>query len=86
MKAQYETAARYPTAYYGQLARARIGMSEIALRPSPPPQPTMDGSSSDLLRAAEMLYAIGELDLVLTFVSDLAGRVTMLPRLVRLAS
>ena len=72
MKAQYETAARYPTAYYGQLARARIGMSEIALRPSPPPQPTMDGSSSDLLRAAEMLYAIGELDLVLTFVSDLA--------------
>jgi len=29
MKAQYETAARYPTAYYGQLARARIGMSEI---------------------------------------------------------
>ena len=47
MKAQYETAARYPTAYYGQLARARIGMSEIALRPSPSPQPTMDGSSSD---------------------------------------
>jgi soluble lytic murein transglycosylase len=71
MKAQYETAARYPTAYYGQLARARIGMSEIALRPSPQPQPTMDGSSSDLLRAADMLYAIGELDLVLTFVSDL---------------
>ena len=70
MKAQYETAARYPTAYYGQLARARIGMSEIALRP--PRQPTMEGPSSDLLRAADMLYAIGELDLVLTFVSDLA--------------
>ena len=70
MKAQYETAARYPTAYYGQLARARIGMSEIALRPLP--QPTMEGPSSDLLRAADMLYAIGELDLVLTFVSDLA--------------
>ncbi len=72
MKAQYETAARYPTAYYGQLARARIGMSEIALRPPPLPQPTMEGPSSDLLRAADMLYAIGELDLVLTFVSDLA--------------
>jgi soluble lytic murein transglycosylase len=72
MKAQYETAARYPTAYYGQLARARIGISEIALRPAPPPQPTTEGPSSDLLRAADMLYAIGELDLVLTFVSDLA--------------
>jgi soluble lytic murein transglycosylase len=72
MRAQYERATHYPTAYYGQLARARIGISEIALRPSPPLQPTMDGSSSDVLRAAELLYAIGELDLVLTFVSDLA--------------
>src|SRR5207253_6547388 len=72
MKAQYEKAARYPTAYYGQLARARIGMSEIALRPPPRPQPTMAGPSSDLLRAADMLYAMDELDLVLTFVSDLA--------------
>jgi len=72
MRAQYEKATHYPTAYYGQLARARIGISEIALRPSPPLQPTMDGSSSDVLRAAELLYAIGELDLVLTFVSDLA--------------
>jgi soluble lytic murein transglycosylase len=72
MRAQYERAARYPTAYYGQLARARIGMSEIALRPPPRPQPTLDGPSNDLLRAADMLYAIGELDLVLTLVSDLA--------------
>jgi soluble lytic murein transglycosylase len=72
MKAQYETAARYHTAYYGQLARARIGMSEIALRPPPGPQPTMEGPSSDLVRAADMLYAMDELDLVLTFVSDLA--------------
>jgi soluble lytic murein transglycosylase len=72
MRAQYETAARYPTAYYGQLARARIGMNEIALRSPPRPQPTMEGPSSDLLRAADMLYEIGELDLVLTFVSDLA--------------
>jgi soluble lytic murein transglycosylase len=71
MKAQYETAARYPTAYYGQLARARLGLGEIAL-PPPLQQAKVDGASSDLLRAAEMLYAIGELDLVLTFVSDLA--------------
>jgi soluble lytic murein transglycosylase len=71
MKAQYETAARYPTAYYGQLARARLGLGEIALPPQPP-QAKVEGAGGDLLRAAEMLYAMGELDLVLTFVSDVA--------------
>jgi soluble lytic murein transglycosylase len=69
MHAQYEKAARYPTAYYGQLARARLGLNEIAL----PPQPqTAEDAQADLLHAADMLYAIGELDLVLSFVSDLA--------------
>ena len=71
MTAQYEIAARYPTAYYGQLARVRLGMNEIALRP-PPPSAKVEGARSDLLRAADMLYAIGELDLVLIFVSDIA--------------
>jgi peptidoglycan lytic transglycosylase len=70
MHAQYATAARYPTAYYGQLARARLGLSEIALRP-PPPQ-SVDGAQSDLLHAADILYTTGEFDLALSFVSDLA--------------
>jgi soluble lytic murein transglycosylase len=69
MKSQYERAARYPTAYYGQLARARLGLSEIALHP--PPQ-EVKGANGDLLRAVDMLYAIGELDLVLTFINELA--------------
>ena len=72
IRAQYERAAHYPTVYYGQLARARNGMSEIALRSPRRPQPTLDGPSSDLLHAADMLYAIGELDLALILVSDLA--------------
>jgi soluble lytic murein transglycosylase len=69
MKAQYETAARYATAYYGQLARARLGLGEIALPPTPA---KVQGANNDLLRATEMLYAMGELDLVLTFINDLA--------------
>jgi soluble lytic murein transglycosylase len=72
MKAQYEIAARYPTAYYGQLARARLGLSAIAFQPPPLPEAKVEGAGSELLRAADMLYALGELDLVLTFVSDLA--------------
>ena len=70
MHAQYETAARYPTAYYGQLARARLGLGEIA--PHPRPQDLMEGAPSELLRAADILYSIGEFDLVLSFVKDLA--------------
>lgn len=70
MHAQYETAAHYPTAYYGQLARARLGLGEIAL--SPRPMQSADGAQSDLLHAADILYAIGEFDLALSFVSDFA--------------
>jgi peptidoglycan lytic transglycosylase len=70
MYAQYETAARYPTAYYGQLARARLGLGEIALRPQP--VQSVDGAQSDLLHAADILYAIGEFDLALSFISDFA--------------
>lgn len=70
MKSQYERAAGYPTAYYGQLARARLGLSEIALQP--PPTQDVDSAKGDLLRAVDMLYAVGELDLVLTFINELA--------------
>ncbi len=70
MRAQYEAAARHPTAYYGQLARARLGLDEVALRP-PPPEP-VDGVARELVHAADILYAIGERDLVLSFMSDLA--------------
>jgi soluble lytic murein transglycosylase len=70
MRAQYEEAARFPTAYYGQLARARLGLEEMAvLRPPPEPAP---GQETELVRAAEMLYAIGEIDLLRSFVANLA--------------
>jgi soluble lytic murein transglycosylase len=70
MKSQYERAARYPTAYYGQLARARLGLSEIAVQP--PPMQDVESAKGDLLRAVDMLYAVGEVDHVLTFINELA--------------
>jgi soluble lytic murein transglycosylase len=70
MRAQYEAAARYPTAYYGQLARARLGLDEVVELRSPP-EPA-DGNANELLHAAEILFEIGEGDLALSFVSDLA--------------
>jgi len=72
MQAQYERAARYPTAYYGQLARARLGFNEIASPPPPLQQHNPESPSNDAPRALEILYAIGELDLVLTFVTEFA--------------
>ena len=74
MRASYEAAARYPTAYYGQLARVKLGIDGIELRaPAPTLAAASDAPSADeRLRAANMLYEIGERDVVLYFAADLA--------------
>jgi soluble lytic murein transglycosylase len=73
MRASYEAAARYPTAYYGQLARARLGVrDQIELRaPLPDLASTEAPVTDERLRAADMLYEIGERDVVLYFAADL---------------
>jgi soluble lytic murein transglycosylase len=75
-RGHYEQAARHSTAYYGQLARARLGLSEIVV--APPPLPSADKRAAltriEVVRAAAILYAIGEPDLVIPIVADLAER------------
>ncbi|HEY0911950.1 MAG TPA: lytic transglycosylase domain-containing protein, partial [Bradyrhizobium sp.] len=73
MQADFEAAARYPTAYYGQLALARLGREGIDLR-GPSLAATADGSAAadERVRAADMLYEIGEGDVVRYFAADLA--------------
>jgi peptidoglycan lytic transglycosylase len=71
MEVSYAAAARYPTAYYGQLARAKLGIGIDELRL--PPDPARSGSESDeRVIAAGKLYEIGERDIVRSFVADLA--------------
>jgi soluble lytic murein transglycosylase len=83
MRASYEAAARYSTAYYGQLARARLGLERIELRS---PAPATEAALADpRLRAADMLYTLGERDLVLNFVADLGEQCTDADLLVALA-
>jgi soluble lytic murein transglycosylase len=73
MRANYETAARHPTAYYGQLARARLGLERIELRSPMQADPVGATALSDeRVRAADMLYELGERDVVLSFVTSLA--------------
>ncbi|WJR80076.1 lytic transglycosylase domain-containing protein [Bradyrhizobium sp. NP1] len=77
MRTAYEAAARHPTAYYGQLARARLGLAHIELRA--PPQPEQAKSPAlkqELVRAAEILYAIGERDVVVSLAADLGEQCT----------
>jgi soluble lytic murein transglycosylase len=69
-RAHYEAAARYSTAYYGQIARARLGHKDIVLRPPPEPAP----ARHDVARAIELLYAIDERDLVAGALADLGER------------
>ena len=73
MRIYYEAAARHVTAYYGQLARARLGLNRIELRTVQPDDPSGDAAlSAELVRAAEILYTLGDRDLVVNFVSDVA--------------
>ncbi len=68
MRTQYEAAASHPTTYYGQLARARLGQDDVVEVRQPPEPP--DAATSEVVRAAEMLYKSGEGNLAMAFASD----------------
>jgi soluble lytic murein transglycosylase len=72
-RTHYEAAARHSLAYYGQLARARLGLTEVRVRR--PPEPSAEERAAlrnvDIVRAVEILYAVDERDLVLVMVADL---------------
>ena len=68
----YQEAARYPTAYYGQIARAKAGLGELTLNafPALSSADRTKASQSDVVRAAELLYAVEARDLAWTMMAD----------------
>jgi soluble lytic murein transglycosylase len=68
----YQEAARYPTAYYGQIARAKAGLGELTLNafPALSGAERTKASQSDVVRAAELLYAVEARDLAWTMMAD----------------
>jgi soluble lytic murein transglycosylase len=86
-RAHYQRGARYPAAYYGQLARAKLGLPDIVLAPAPNPGPEARASLArlEIVRAANILYAIGERDLVVSMMADLGDRLTDVNALAALA-
>ena len=81
--AYYEAAARYPTAYYGQLARARLGLNEVTLHTLP--EPPADLHALEVARAFEILYAIDAGDVVASMAADLADKASDAAALATLA-
>jgi soluble lytic murein transglycosylase len=71
-RAEYETAARGSAAYYGQLARARLGLPALALAPQPPkPDKEAEAGRLELVRALEILYALNERQLAITLMASI---------------
>jgi soluble lytic murein transglycosylase len=79
----YRQAAYYPTAYYGQLARANLGLNEVTLRA--PPEPAAEHRTLEIARVFEILYAIDERDLLAAMAADLGENATDTAALVGLA-
>lgn len=81
-KAHYEEAAAHPIAYYGQLARARLGLSDLPLRSSAAAELThLPGH-----RGVRLLYQIGARDLAGIMLLDLAQRLYTTPALEAVAA
>jgi soluble lytic murein transglycosylase len=72
-RTHYETAARYPTAYYGQLARAQLHIDDLAPHE---PAPVGERRPLELGRVFETLYAIDQADIVAGMAADIADKST----------
>jgi soluble lytic murein transglycosylase len=74
-RTEYQAAARSSAAYYGQLARARLGPGTLALAAA---SGTADGHPSgerlELVRAVEILYALDERSLVIPLMADVGDK------------
>src|SRR5665213_1288742 len=72
-KAYYEMAAQYTPTYYGQLARARLGLTDLGLRGPPAFTPQEESllKKLEVVRAAEILYALNERDMLASVFAEL---------------
>ena len=75
MRAEYQAAARQGTAYYGQLARAKLGLEKVELRAPSQSDPAQGAAlTGELVHVADMLYTLGERDVVRSFAADVADQ------------
>jgi len=70
-RTEYQLAARSSAAYYGQLARARLGLRTLALTA---PDKRAGVERLELVRAVEILYALEERSLVIPLMADVGDK------------
>jgi len=77
-KVFYEAAAQHTATYYGQLARARLGLKELGLRGPPEftPQERKVLDNLEIVRAGEILYALDERDMLASIYAELGESAT----------
>ncbi|MBR1219895.1 lytic transglycosylase domain-containing protein [Bradyrhizobium sp. U87765 SZCCT0131] len=71
-RAAYQSAAAQSTSYYGQLARAKLGLPQLGLREAPPRSRGAD--RLEVVRAVELLYALGEGEIAVPILADMGER------------
>lgn len=77
-RAFYERGAMHGATYYGQLARAKIGLTDLGLRQLPQftPEERNVMSQIEIGRAVEILYTLGERDLIAPIYAELGESAT----------
>ncbi len=69
-RAAYAAAAEQSTSYYGQLARAKLGLPQIALNGAPAAR-GRGVERLEIVRAAQLLYALDEREIAIPILSDM---------------
>ncbi|HEY4834297.1 MAG TPA: lytic transglycosylase domain-containing protein [Bradyrhizobium sp.] len=69
-RAAYAAAAAQSTSYYGQLARAKLGLPQIELNGVPAPS-TRGVERLEIVRAVKLLYDLGERDIAIPIFADM---------------
>jgi soluble lytic murein transglycosylase len=68
----YRKAAIHSTSYYGQLARAKLRLPQLALNQSP--GRSQGGERLEIVRAVELLYALDESEIAVPILAELGDR------------
>jgi len=86
-KAFYQKGAQYSATYYGQLARAKLGMTDLGLHGPPPMTPAerQRAANFEVVRAAEILYTLNERDMLASIYAELGDSSTDIAGLTALA-
>ncbi len=69
-RAAYTAAAEQSTSYYGQLARAKLGLPQIALNGAPAAR-GRGIERLEIVRAVQLLYALDEREIAIPILSDM---------------